>query len=288
MSPEISDVPGSEYERLVAVALSEDLLPLGDISAALVDSEQTATAVFRSRSLGVLAGSRFVREAARQVDGSVVTELLLQDGADLKVGTVIGSWHGSLRSILAAERTALNFLCHLSGIATATRRYVEAADGRCRVLDTRKTTPGLRSVEKAAVRAGGGHNHRGSLSEMVMLKDNHLTGISIALGVERARALWPYRTVEVECDRLEQVEQAMEAGADAVLLDNMSPAQVVEAVSVVEQSRTEGHRCLIEISGGITLDTIAGYARLGADGISVGALTHSAVVHDIGLDITNE
>ncbi|MFV1989988.1 MAG: carboxylating nicotinate-nucleotide diphosphorylase [Acidimicrobiales bacterium] len=282
------EVPAVEYARLVATALSEDLLPMGDVSAHLVDAALMATATFRSRSVGVLAGTAFITETARQVDPSISTDLLLVDGSLLRVGGVVGTWHGPLRSILAAERTALNFLCHLSGVASTTRDYVDAVVGQCSVLDTRKTTPGLRSVEKAAVRAGGGRNHRGSLSEMVMLKDNHLTGVSIGEGVERARTLWPYRTIEVECDDLVQVEEALEAGADAVLLDNMSHEEVSSAVAVVEQWRSKGLRCLIEVSGGITLDTIAGYASLGADGISVGALTHSARAHDIGLDIASD
>jgi len=287
MSTQAAEVPAIEYVRLVEMALSEDLLPMGDVSAQLIDRGVVATAIFQSRSAGVLAGTEFLVETAKQVDPSIVTELRLRDGAALHSGSVVAEWRGPLRSIVSAERTALNFLCHLSGVASTTRRYVDAVDGQCRVLDTRKTTPGLRSVEKAAVRAGGGHNHRGSLSEMVMLKDNHLIGVSISEGVQRARNLWPYRAVEVECDRPSQVEEALEAGADGVLLDNMTHEEVVEAVGIVEQWRTKGQRCLIEISGGVSLETIAGYAGLGADGISVGALTHSSPAHDIGLDITS-
>jgi nicotinate-nucleotide pyrophosphorylase (carboxylating) len=182
--------------------------------------------------------------------------------------------------VLTAERTALNLLCHLSGVATLTRRYADAVAGTgVRILDTRKTTPGLRALEKAAVRAGGGHNHRGSLSDMVLLKDNHIAGMEIAHAVAAARAMWPGRGVEVECDRLEQVRVAVTAGADVVLLDNMSPADVEVCVKEVNG------RALVEVSGRVNLDTVADYAAAGPDLISVGALTHSAPVLDIGLDL---
>jgi nicotinate-nucleotide pyrophosphorylase (carboxylating) len=169
-------------------------------------------------------------------------------------------------------------LCHLSGIATLTRRYVDAARP-ARVRDTRKTTPGLRALEKAAVRAGGGVNHRGSLSDGILVKDNHLGGLTVEEAVERARAGWPGRSVQVECDTPDQVKAALVAGADLVLLDNMTPDAVAACVSVISG------RCLVEVSGGVTLDTVAAYAAAGADLISVGALTHSAPILDIGLDL---
>jgi nicotinate-nucleotide pyrophosphorylase (carboxylating) len=189
-----------------------------------------------------------------------------------------------LASILTAERTALNFLNHLSGVATLTRRFVDAASsaGRARIWDTRKTTPGLRSLEKAAVRAGGGVNHRGNLSDWVLLKDNHIALFGIADAVKRARERWPARTVHVECERLDQVQEAVTAGVDAVLLDNMSPDEVRACVTVL---RAGDPRCLIEVSGGIDLDTVAAYAAAGADLISVGAITSSAPTLDIGLDV---
>ncbi len=193
---------------------------------------------------------------------------------------------GALRPILTAERTALNFLGHLSGVATLTARYVAAAHAQnaaVEVLDTRKTTPGLRLLEKAAVRAGGGTNHRAGLSDAVLVKDNHLAGIGITAAVRRARALWPGRTVEVECDTLEQVAEAAGAGADVVLLDNMDPEQVVEAVEVAHLGAPGP--ILTEVSGGVSLDTIGAYAAAGPDRISVGALTHSAAVLDLGLDL---
>jgi nicotinate-nucleotide pyrophosphorylase (carboxylating) len=199
----------------------------------------------------------------------------------VEAGQEVATVSGRLATILTGERTALNFLGHLSGIATLTAEYVAAAGrgGPARVWDTRKTTPGLRTLEKAAVRAGGGRNHRGNLSEWILLKDNHIAGIGIAEAVARARDLFPVKAVHVECDRLDQVREAVEAGASAILLDNMSTDEVREAVALV------AGRCPVEVSGGITLDTIAGYAATGVDLISVGRLTNSAPVLDIGLDL---
>lgn len=194
---------------------------------------------------------------------------------------MIGRVQGRLASVLSAERTALNLLCHLSGIATMTRRYVDAAGGASRIRDTRKTTPGLRSLEKAAVRAGGGVNHRASLSDSILVKDNHLAGVGIQRAVALAHSRWPGVTCEVECDNLEQVEVALAAGADMVLLDNMSPSEVAVAVEVV------AGRVQVEVSGGVTLETVGAYAAAGADLISVGAITHSAPILDIGLDLEN-
>jgi nicotinate-nucleotide pyrophosphorylase (carboxylating) len=195
---------------------------------------------------------------------------------------------GALRPILTAERTALNFLGHLSGIATVTAKFVAAAragNPSVQVLDTRKTTPGLRALEKAAVRAGGGTSHRAGLYDAVLLKDNHLAGIGITEAVNRARDLWPGRMVEVECDSLDQVAEAARAGADAVLLDNMRPELVVEAIGVARDEAPG--KTLTEVSGGVTLATIGAYAAAGPDRISVGALTHSAGVLDLGLDLVH-
>jgi nicotinate-nucleotide pyrophosphorylase (carboxylating) len=200
-------------------------------------------------------------------------------------GDVVATATGSLRSILTAERTALNFLGHLSGVASLTRRYVDAvaaANPATRVLDTRKTTPGLRALEKAAVRAGGGHNHRGSLSEAVLVKDNHLGGISITDAVARARRMWTGRMVEVECDRPDQVAEAVAAGATVVMLDNMGPDQVAACVA---QVRASGTGALVEVSGGVDLAGAPLMAAAGADLVSVGALTHSAPVLDLGFDL---
>jgi nicotinate-nucleotide pyrophosphorylase (carboxylating) len=269
----------------VARALAEDLTPLGDLSAALVPAGVTATATFVARAAGVLAGTACAAEAFRQVDARLRVDWDLDDGARLAPGSVIGTVAGPLAPILTAERTALNFLGHLSGVASRVREFVDIAGDRIRVWDTRKTTPGLRSLEKAAVRAGGGRNHRGNLSDWVMLKDNHLMGIGIAKGVARAKDLWPGRTVHVECDHLAQVLEAVEAGADAILLDNMTPDEVRACVAAVHQACEQGRRPLLEVSGGITLHTIGAYAATGADLVSSGALTNSAPVLDIGLDI---
>ncbi|HEX9258042.1 MAG TPA: carboxylating nicotinate-nucleotide diphosphorylase [Acidimicrobiales bacterium] len=276
------DPPLTTLRELVARALAEDLGPLGDLTSALIPADTLVTAHLRSRATGVMAGRLSAEETFRAVDPSIDMKWWKADGDRLEPGTVLADIYGPLTSVLTAERTALNFLCHLSGVATMTARFVEAArEGRpgVRVWDTRKTLPGLRAVEKAAVRAGGGVNHRGSLSEMVLVKDNHLAGIGIAEAVGRARALWPGRGVEVECDRLEQVAEAIEAGADLVLLDNMTPEQVKGCVAEV------AGRALVEVSGGVTLDTVASYAAAGADLISTSIITQSAPAFDIGLDL---
>jgi nicotinate-nucleotide pyrophosphorylase (carboxylating) len=280
------DPPASAVESAVTRALEEDVLAAGDVSAALVPDTAVQAAVV-ARATGVVAGRLCAVEAFRQVDPSVVVAWRLADGSDLAPGAVVATVAGSLRSILTAERTALNFLCHLSGVATLTRRYVDAvgaANGCTRVLDTRKTTPGLRALEKAAVRAGGGWNHRANLSEMVLVKDNHLGALSIADAVAGARRSWPGRPVEVECDRIDQVREALEAGVSAVLLDNMTPDQVAACVAAV-RAHGPAPRTLVEVSGGVTLDGAALYAAAGADLVSVGALTHSAPALDLGLDL---
>jgi nicotinate-nucleotide pyrophosphorylase (carboxylating) len=218
--------PTQAVRDAVARALAEDVLPMGDLTASLLVADQRGRAALVSRAEGVIAGRLCADEAFRQIDPSLVLSWEADDGDTVGPGSVLGRVEGPLASILTAERTALNFLCHLSGIATLTARYVASAAGRTRILDTRKTTPGLRALEKAAVRAGGGSNHRGSLSEFVLVKDNHLAGMSITAAVERARRAWPARTVEVECDCLAQVKEAVAAGADIVMLDNMTPEEV--------------------------------------------------------------
>jgi nicotinate-nucleotide pyrophosphorylase (carboxylating) len=278
--------PAGAVREAVARALAEDLTPLGDLTSGLLPSSARATAEFVARTAGVLAGRLCADEAFRQVDPWVVVEWVADDGDDVRAGQVLGRVHGPLASVLTGERTALNFLSHLSGVATLTRRYVEAAAGGAQVWDTRKTTPGLRSLEKAAVRAGGGRNHRGNLSDWVMLKDNHLTVLGIGDAVATAKDRWPARTIHVECATLEEVVEALAAGADALLLDNMSPDEVRAAMVAVGDHRAAGGTpCLVEASGGINLDTIAAFAATGVDLVSVGALTNSAPVLDIGLDI---
>jgi nicotinate-nucleotide pyrophosphorylase (carboxylating) len=286
--PSLFDPPRSAVVDAVRNALAEDMLPLGDLTAALVSPSVFRSMSVVSRRPGVVAGRACAIEAFAQVDPSVEVEWRLADGSGVTPGSTVAVLTGPLGSILTAERTALNFLGHLSGIATLTRSYVDtvaSANPATRVLDTRKTTPGLRSLEKAAVRAGGGTNHRGGLSDAVLVKDNHLGGVSITEAVHRARHLWPGRMVEVECDRAEQVDEAVAAGATVVMLDNMTPDQVKACVA---QVRASGTATLVEVSGGVDLDSAPLYAAAGADLISVGALTHSAPVLDLGLDLTSD
>ena len=276
------DPPISAVREVVARALAEDLGTLGDLTAGLVPPEARVTAALVSRREGVLAGRLSASEAFRAVDPGIVVHWDVADGDRLDPGTRIATVDGLLRTVLTAERTVLNLLGHLSGVATLTRTYADAAGDRCRIRDTRKTTPGLRALEKAAVRAGGGANHRGSLSEGILVKDNHLAGLSITEAVARAHQRWPGQPVEVECDHLSQVDEALAAGAELILVDNMTPDDVAVAVA-----RIAG-RVPVEVSGGVGLADVAAYAAAGADLISVGAITHSAPVFDIGLDLVQE
>jgi len=276
------DAPVDDVRDAVARALAEDLGPLGDLTAALVPADARAVADVVARADGVIAGTACATEAFAQLDGDVIVQWLVDDGASVGAGTKLGSVAGPLRSVLTGERTALNFLCHLSGVATATHRFVVAAGDRVRILDTRKTLPGLRALEKAAVRAGGGVNHRGSLSDFVLLKDNHLAGVTITDAVHRSHSQWPGRAVEVECDRIEQVEEAVAAGASMVLLDNMTPGEVRASVTLVRDARAD---VLVEVSGGITLENVRAYADAGADVVSTSVITQSAPALDIGFDI---
>ncbi len=271
--------PHAAVVTAVAVALAEDLGVMGDITTACtVDDDTAVTASFVARQEGVVAGTACVTETYRQVDPRVEVQWLRLDGDELAACDVIGTVTGPVRSVLTGERVALNFMGHLSGVATLTNRYVRAARGQVRVLDTRKTIPGLRALQKSAVRAGGGSSHRDSLSDAVLFKDNHLAVLGITRAVERARSRWPGRMVEVECDTLEQVAEALAARADRIMLDNMTLDEVRSAVALC------GGAVALEVSGGVTLDTIGEYAVTGIDFVSVGALTHSARVLDIGLD----
>jgi nicotinate-nucleotide pyrophosphorylase (carboxylating) len=277
---------GAVVADAVARALAEDLGPDGDVTSALVPEGVRAHFALRARAAGVLAGRACATEAFRQVRPELTVVWRCDDGDALRAGDTIMDVSGPLRPILTAERTALNFLGHLSGIATLTAAFVAAAHARnpaVQILDTRKTTPGLRVLEKAAVRAGGGTNHRSGLSDAVLVKDNHLAGTSIADAIRRARERWPGRTVEIECDTVAQVAEAARSGADAVLLDNMDPACVTEAVAVAR--RDAPGAIVTEVSGGITQANVGDYAAAGPDRISVGALTHSAPVLDLGLDL---
>ena len=277
------DGPVTIVRELVRTALAEDIGPLGDLTAVLVPAGSLATVDVVARAAGVIAGTSCASEVFAQLDPAVRVQWLADDGDAVGAGAKVGAVAGPLRSVLTGERSALNFLCHLSGVATLTRRFVEAAGPTARIWDTRKTLPGLRAVEKAAVRAGGGVNHRGSLSEFVLVKDNHLAGLTITDAVRRAHALWPGRAVEVECDRAAQVQEAIAAGATMVLLDNMTPDAVRACVSLARSTAPAGF--LVEVSGGVTLDNVRAYADAGADLISTSVITQSAPALDLAFDL---
>lgn len=271
------------YEDLVRRALAEDLGRAGDVTTdAIVPPGRAAEARLVARAAGRIAGLDPALAAFRLLDPAVESEVAVAEGSDAAAGATIATVRGPARAILTAERTALNLLGHLSGIATATRGLVAAVAGhRARIVCTRKTTPGLRALEKHAVRAGGGANHRFGLDDAVLIKDNHvaLAG-GVAPAVERARAAAGHLVkIEVEVDTLEQLDQALEAGADAVLLDNMPLETLRRAVE-----RVRG-RAITEASGGITAETAAAIAATGVDLISVGWLTHSAPALDVALDV---
>jgi nicotinate-nucleotide pyrophosphorylase (carboxylating) len=272
-------VNGPLLADVVRTALAEDLDDRGDVTSnALIPADLYAEAKLVSRSPGVFAGQAAADEVARQCGIAVVWRA--DDGSTLERGAVIAELSGPARSVLAGERTVLNLVGHLSGVATLTRAFVEVC-GACAVLDTRKTTPGLRALEKAAVVAGGGANHRFGLYDRVLVKDNHLAlaGTGLVDAVRQARRVWPELLIEVEADGMVGVRHALEAGADWILLDNMTPEQMRAAVSeIAGRARTEG-------SGRMNLERAAAAAACGIDAISVGALTHSAPTLDIGLDI---
>lgn len=274
------DPPIVGLRTLVAQTLAEDFGALGDLtSIATIPDDAVATGAIVARRFGVLAGVAAANEVFRQVDPHLSVRWQATDGAAIEADQTLATISGNLRSLLGAERSALNLLQHASGIATLTREYVQAAAGRTRIRDTRKTLPGLRAVEKAAVRAGGGFNHRECLSDSVLIKDNHLAFMDLTAAVERSKVRWPGRTVEVECDTLAQVHEAVAAGADFILLDNMTPDEVRAAVDAVDGMMP------LEVSGGVTFETIREYASTGAEFVSIGALTHSAPALDIALDI---
>jgi len=269
---------------LVAMALREDFGRAGDITSnAIIPATRRAQAVFRAREAGVMAGGDFITATFRALDAGVEAEIAKADGARLAPGDIIATVEGPARAMLAGERVALNFLGRLCGIASLTALYVEKVQGtKAAILCTRKTTPGLRAAEKYAVRCGGGMNHRFGLDDAMLIKDNHIAvagGVAAALRAAKAQAGHMLR-IEIEVDTLAQLEAVLATGlADIVMLDNMPPALLREAVMM-----TKG--CVkLEASGGVNLDTVAAIAATGVDMISVGALTHSARVLDIGLDI---
>ena len=264
-------------------ALAEDLGQGGDItSLAIIPADHHSIANFVARTHGVVCGLEIAARIFAKIDPSVQFEPKTKDSDEVSAGNLLASARGNTRSILAAERVALNFMSHLSGIATATREMVDLiAHTKAKVASTRKTTPGLRALEKYAVRCGGGVNHRVDLSGGILIKDNHIAALSgnIALAVQRARDYaGPLTKIEVEVDRLDQIDAALNAGADIIMLDNMSPEQLQKAVMII------GNKALVEASGGVNKNTIKAIAETGVDFISVGAITHSAPILDIGLD----
>ncbi|MSP48094.1 MAG: carboxylating nicotinate-nucleotide diphosphorylase [Alphaproteobacteria bacterium] len=279
--PSIS-LPAILVEPVVRAALIEDLGRAGDITtAAVVPAAARASGAIAARQAGVVAGIDCVLAAFRLIDPAVEVSVHHGDGSPIAAGTVVATVAGSARAVLTAERVALNFLCQLSGVATATAGLVDAVRGhRARITCTRKTTPGLRALEKMAIRAGGGVSHRFGLDDGVLIKDNHIVAAGgIAVAVERARrAIGHMVKVEVEVDTLAELEIALSAGVDAVLLDNMRPAMLAEAVSMI------GGRAISEASGRITRETVAAVAAAGVDVVSAGWLTHSAPAVDFGLD----
>jgi len=278
-------LPPDLVNRLVQDALAEDLGPGDATTLATIPAEATSVAYLRTREPMVVAGLQFAETAFRRLAPGIVVKWRSRDGKSEPAGSVLLEIRGSTRALLSAERVALNFVQRLSGIATLTASYVRAVmSSPVQILDTRKTTPGWRQIEKYAVKCGGGVNHRMGLFDLVMIKDNHLAALrqepegAIAAAVGRARAAHPHLRVEVEVDTLEQVQAAIDARADIILLDNMEPAQLRDAV------RRVAGQCDTEASGGVTLENVRAIAETGVDFISVGALTHSARAVDIGLD----
>jgi nicotinate-nucleotide pyrophosphorylase (carboxylating) len=269
-------------EAAVRAALAEDLGQAGDItSAATIPADAIATATFGARRAGVLAGLPLAKAAFRQIDPAVRFECVLRDGNRIAAGEVAARVMGNARAVLAAERVALNYVCHLSGIATATAALVAAVKHtKAVILDTRKTTPGLRVLEKYAVACGGGHNHRMGLHDAILIKDNHVAVVGgAAAAIRAARAHAPNVKIEVEVASLAELDQAVTERPDIVLLDNMTLADMREAVA-----RVAG-RAKLEASGNVTLETIRPIAETGVDYISSGWITHSAPALDIGLDV---
>jgi len=277
--------------RLISVALDEDLHNGPDVTTnSTVPTHQRSSGVFASRQPGCIAGLAVAGAVFDMVCGAeqVVFKQLVMDGARVQPGTRVASVEGPTRGLLTAERTALNLLGHLSGVATSTSQWADAiASTNAQVRDTRKTTPGMRALEKYAVRCGGGVNHRMSLSDAALVKDNHIVaagGVAEAFAAVRAAA--PAIVLEIEVDTIDQLRTALTAGADLVLLDNMKPEVLREAVSVAAQHlASTGRAVVLEASGGLTLENAQSVAATGVNYISVGALTHSAKVLDIGLDL---
>ena len=297
--PDIADTPSfpvleADLLRIIDAALSEDL-GMGDVTTdSLIRASWQADGALVAKGTGVLAGMPVAQAVFQRVDPAVQFSAALSDGAAVSSGAVLGRVSGRARSILKAERTALNLLQRISGVASETAKYVKEVEGMpVRILDTRKTTPGLRALEKYAVRVGGGYNHRHNLADGVLIKDNHLEALALAEmtltdAVRLAKERAPHTVrVEVEVTDLNQAKEAVEAGADCILLDNMSVQQMRDAMrSIKEWSTAVGRRRpLVEASGGVTLERVRAIAGTGVDLISVGALTHSFKALDISLEL---
>jgi nicotinate-nucleotide pyrophosphorylase (carboxylating) len=277
----LSPLPSLLIEPVVRAALAEDLGRAGDVTAALIPAEARMACVFAARRDGRVAGLECARLALAALDPSARFEVEIADGADAGAGAVLARIEGNARAVLSAERTALNLLGRLSGVATLTRAYVRAVEGTgARITDTRKTTPGLRALEKYAVRCGGGVNHRFGLDDAILIKDNHVAACGgVAQALSRARLVAGHLTpIEVEVDSLEQLDEALPFAPQVVMLDNFPLDDLRRAVA------TAKGRVVLEASGGVSLETVRAIAETGVDVISVGALTHSAPVLDIGLD----
>jgi nicotinate-nucleotide pyrophosphorylase (carboxylating) len=281
-------IPGGQRQmidrELIRKALDEDLQGGEDVtSVSTISADSISTADFTSRKSGVLAGIDMVKAVLQEVGLTDITAVK-SDGDAIKAGDVLLTVKGNTRAILLVERTALNFVGHLSGIATETAKWVSAISGaNCKVRDTRKTTPGYRQLEKYAVRMGGGTNHRMSLSDAALIKDNHIAAAGgVAQAFSAVRAAFPTAPIEIEVDTLDQLREVLPLKPDLVLLDNMTPDQCKEAVAIVNGATK------LEASGGIQLENAKAYAESGVDYIAIGALTHSAAVLDIGLDLRAE
>ncbi len=290
---ELLDIEHDNFRTLLQLAHDEDLADGGDITGLLLDESLCAHTVFTARETMVVCGMSLLEDIAAAYSSSITTTLHCADGDACATGDVLAEWSGPARDIVAAERVALNFLQRLSGIATLTRRYVaEVAHTSAKILDTRKTTPAWRDIEKYAVRVGGGTNHRRGLYDAILIKDNHIAtiaGAGTGEPIERLREpilrvkdlLPPEGFVQIEVDTLDQFAIALTLPVDIIMLDNMPPAMMAEAVAIRNEIAP---KIELEASGGITLDTLAAAAESGVDRISIGALTHSAQAVDIGLD----
>jgi nicotinate-nucleotide pyrophosphorylase (carboxylating) len=278
-------LPDAVVEPIVRIALLEDIGRGGDVTASLVAADDTLEAWVSNRNPGTIAGLQAARIACHLVDPAIRFEALVQDGAGVEARTRVARVSGPARAILTAERTALNFLTMMSGVATLTAEHVRAVAGTsAKIAATRKTLPGLRVLQKQAVTLGGGLPHRFGLDDAILIKDNHVAACgSIGAALERARSLaGPMRVVEIEVDGLEQLREALPFEPDVVMLDNFDLAKLREGVAIVKDFK--GRVPLVEASGGVNLSTVADIAKTGVDIISVGALTHSAPALDIGLD----